>query len=110
MNDQSLYLNENLFSLFYLLFIRPKGDANYNIVADIRLSARNAEILHHSGFKYCKRNGRAMENQKTTSWRCIKCLTKEKCGATASTKYVGNTLMMALINSEHTHDPDKSNN
>lgn len=78
-------------------------------MADIRLSARKAEILHYNGFKYCKRNGKSMESQKTTSWRCIKYLTKEKCGATVSTKYVDGTVMMTSIHSEHTHDPDKVN-
>lgn len=76
----------------------------FDIVADIRLSARNAEILHLNGFKFKKNR---INNALITAWTCIKRTTKENCKGSAQTVDINGVTMAKMFVIEHTHDPEE---
>lgn len=78
------------------------GTADFDIIADIRLSPRNARVLHHNGFKFSK----VKSSSWTEFWVCQKRYVKScKCKATVTTKNINGTIMMKLNESEHNHEP-----
>lgn len=88
---------------FYLCFYLHLDMSGFDTVADIRLSARNAVILHLNGFKFKKNRTNAL----ITSWSCNKRTAKANCKASAQTIDVNGVTMAKMFVTEHTHEPEE---
>lgn len=83
----------------FLLFISDATE--FNIVADIRKDCGGVEYLHHNGFKLSKYG----KSPKTQPWRCQRSRGL-KCPATVSTMKIDGVVMMKVLNTSHTHQPE----